>query len=281
MDTRETLQNKGFRSDVAAFYIFEPFGRVDMARFCRPVLRIIFLRGLLFCMVRCSKFCRNWVSRAKNPWGCRTELVLKRPFFAVCPLRAQIWRAGGARPCRFFFSDLGSLPKMSLRLRCGGFFRLFRCFFFFFFDPVFENLKWSFSHPPLFLWVFFSFVRILLGIGGNAALHVCFWAVGLQPLLFFGGLWGLLRKALFFPLKKGYLGSFLSVSLLCLPFVLLGFFHFSLSLSLSLSLSFFFLVFFLPCCLVFIFTFLVFLLLFLVLLLRFRFMRRRTSKYYI
>ena len=94
--------------------------------------------------------------------------------------------------------------------------------------------------------------------------------------------WGLLRKALFFPLKKGYLGSFLSAPLLCLPFVLLAFFHFSGSLSLSLYLSFFFfIVFFLPCCLVFLFTFLVLLLLFFVLLLRFCFMRRTTSTYYI
>ena len=129
--------------------------------------------------------------------------------------------------------------------------RVFPSFSVFFFDAVFANFKWSSSHPSLCSWVFFFFVRILLGIGGNAALHVCFWAVGFQPFLSFGGFWGLLRKTLFFPLKKGYLGSFLSVSFLCLPFVRpwllsLLFVTFSLFLSLSLyfSLSFFFLVFF-------------------------------------
>ena len=161
---------------------------------------------------------------------------------------------------------------MSSRLRCGGFFRLLR--FFFFFDPVFENLKWSSSHPPLFLCVFFSFGCILLGIGGNPALHLCFWAVGLQPFLFFGGFWGLLRKTLFFPLKKGYLGSFLSVSLsfflvsftsLChththtlslslfssLFFFPLLFFFFLVVLSLFLP-SLFFCCYFLSCCFVFV-----------------------------
>ena len=164
--------------------------------------------------------------------------------------------------------------------------RVFPSFSVFFFDAVFANFKWSSSHPSLCSWVFFSFVRILLGIGGNAALHVCFWAVGFQPFLSFGGFWGLLRKTLFFPLKKGYLGSFLSVSFLCLPFVrpwllsLLFVTFFSLSLSLFLSL-FLLSCFFFPCCLVFTLTFLVFLLFFLVLLLRFCFMRRTTSKYYI
>ena len=521
VDTRETLQNKGFRNDFASLYLFEPFWRVEKAWFCGPVLRIIFFRVLLLCTVRCSKFCWNWVSRVKNPWGCRTELLLKRAYFAVCQLRAQIWRAVGARPCHFFgvsfwqseiwyrkakfliflwwvnekqgrvrrgygtnswllqcwgntystwrsswfsnvrnqksapllldrFRDLAEYtsktgkgtisvsarvlhaatsstawlrklkrklkrktqakkvrrktqakkagekrrrtpqrkpaakisnvvysaerewfkispqvfssakcagyealreqsgqpgehikghqgcqkqgystfgksradwntqsrecsngiyleacqilwfqrhshghfepPECKMRAMCwklqtirlalatlhcfGHLWRLassacpkqvcqakwviatqiaqkMECFFhrellqeppgqhfflgfgvvprnvlaaavrrvflsfsvfFLLFGPVFANLKWSSSHPPLFLWVFFSFVRILLGIGGNAALHVYFWAVGLQPFLFFWLFWGLFTKARFFPLTKGYLGSFLSVS---------------------------------------------------------------------
>ena len=149
---------------------------------------------------------------------------------------------------------------MALPLRCGGFFRVFR----FFLTPFSKTSSGPLHIPLFFFGCFFSFVRILLGIGGNAALHICFWAVGLQPFLSFGGFWGLLRKTLFFPLKKGYLGSFLSVSFLCLPFVrpwLLSLLFVTLSLSLSLSLFFsLFLLscFSLPCCLVFIFTFLVF-----------------------
>ena len=233
----------------------------------RTPLEDNFFRRLLFCTVPCSKFCRNWVSKLKKRLGLQNWARFeKRIFRNVSAARAH-WRAGGAQRCRFFSWISGPCQKWPCRCGAEG----FSVFSVFSFDPVFENLKWSSSHPRLFLWVFFSFVRILLGIGGNAALHVRFWAVGLRPFLFFWGFWGLLRKALFFPLKKGYLGSFLSVSLLCLPFVLLGVFHLSLSLSLSLSLFllfflvFFFLVvfslflpslvfgcFFLSCCFVFV-----------------------------
>ena len=280
VDTRETLQNKGFWSHFASLYLFDPFWSFEKASFCGPVLRIIFSVCYYFVRFDVRVFVEIGFQWSKNPWGCRTELVLKRVFFAVCPLRAQIWRAGGARRCLFFSWLLGAHQKWACRCGAEGF-SVFCGFFLF--DPVFENLKWSSSHPPLFLWVFFSFGCILLGIGGNAALHLCFWAVGLQPFFFF---WGLLRKALFFPLKKGYLGSFLSVSLLCLPFVLLGFFHFSLSLSfsfsLSLSLSFFLLYCFFVPFLVVLFLFLpsLFFGVFSCLVLRFCFMKRTTSKYY-
>ena len=251
----------------------------------RTCLEDNFFRMLLFCTVPCSKFCRNWVSKLKKPLGLQNWARFeKRIFRSVSAARANLAR-GGCAAVPFFFVDFGSLSKMALPLRCGGFFRLFR----FFFRARFRKPQVVLLTSPSFFWVFFSFVRILLGIGGNAALHVCFWAVGLRPFYFLGVFGVFLDKHCFFPLKKGYLGSFLSVSLLCLPFVLLGVFHFSLShslslsLSLSISLSFIFLVFFCPCCLLFIFTFLVFWLFFLVLLLRFFFffMRRTTSKYYI
>ena len=183
---------------------------------------------------------------------------------------ARKFGARGVRGGAVFFRGFWVPVKMALPLRCGGFFRVFRVFF----DPVFENLKWSSSHPPLFLWVFFLFCSHSSWDWGQRRIAHMFLAVGLQPFLSFGGFWGLLRKTLFFPLKKGYLGSFLSVSFLCLPFVrpwLLSLLFVNLSLSLSLSLSLYlsiflslssFLFFFLPCCLVFIFTFLVFLVVF-------------------
>ena len=179
----------------------------------------------------------------KNPWGCRTELVLKSVFFAVCPLRAQIWRAGGAQRCRFFSWISGPCQKWPCRCGAEG----FSVFSGFFFDPVFENLKWSSSHPPLFLWVFFLFCSHSSWDWGQRRIAHMFLGSWPSTLLIFWGFLGLLRKTLFFPLKKGYLGSFLSVSFLCLPFVRLAFFHFSLSLSLSISLFlslFFFLFFF-------------------------------------
>ena len=233
-----------------------------------------FLRGLLFCTVRCSNFCRNWVSRAKNPWGCRTELVLKRPFFAVCPLRAQIWRAGGARPCRFFSRIWGRCQKCP----CGCGAEGFSVFSVFFLTPFLKT--WSGPlHIPLFLFGCFSLLfAFFLGLGATPHCTCVFGQLAFDPSYFLGGFWGLLRKTLFFPLKKGYLGSFLSVSLLCLPFVLLGCFHFSLSLTFFFFFLFYFFFFavfslFLPS--------LFFLLFFLVLLLRFCFMRITTSKYYI
>ena len=145
-----------------------------------------FLRGLLFCTVRCSKFCRNWVSRAKKPLGLQNRARFEKAIFhSVSAARANLAR-GGCAAVSFFSRIWGRCQKCP----CGCGAEGFSVFSVFFSDPVFENLKWSPSHPPLFLWVFFSFVRILLGIGGNAALHVCSWAVGLQPFLFFRGFLG-------------------------------------------------------------------------------------------
>ena len=128
VDTRETLQNKGFWSHFASLYLFDPFWSFEKASFCGPVLRIIFSVCYYFVRFDVRVFVEIGFQRSKNPWGCRTELVLKRVFFAVCPLRAQIWRAGGARRCRFFFVAFGYPSKMGLPLRCGGFFRVFRFF---------------------------------------------------------------------------------------------------------------------------------------------------------
>ena len=209
-----------------------PCGVSKRASFCGPVLRIIFCVCYYFVRFDVRVFVEFGFQRSKNPWGCRTELVLKRVFFAVCPLRAQIWRAGGARRCRFFPWFLGTHEKWACRCSAEGFSIFFG---FFFFNAVFANFKWSSSHPPLFLWVFFSFVRILLGIGGNAALHLCFWAVGLQPFLFFGVF---LEKHCFSPWKRVIWVHF-SVPPFCvsLSFFLLSFT--SLGHSLSLYLSFF------------------------------------------
>ena len=134
-------------------HLFDPFWRFEKASFCGPVLRIIFSVCYYFVRFDVRIFVEIGFQRSKNPWGCRTELVLKRVFFAVCPLRAQIWRAGGARRCRFFFSWILGPCQNGLATAVR---RVVPCFPVFF-DPVFENLKWSSSHPPLFLWVFFLF----------------------------------------------------------------------------------------------------------------------------
>ena len=166
----------------------------------------------------------------KKPWGCRTELVLKRVFFAVCPLRAQISRAGGARRCRFFPWISG--PSQKWPRGCGA--EGFSVFFGFFVDPVFANLKWSSSHPPLFLWVFSFLFAFFLGMGVTPHCTCVFGQLAFNPSYYFFVFWGLLTKALFFSLKKGYFGSFLSASL---SFSLASFTSLCHTLSLSLSFS--------------------------------------------
>ena len=109
VETRETLQNKGFHSDFASLYLFEPFSRVEKASFWWPILRIIFSACYYFVRFDVRNFVKIGFQRSKTPWGCRTEVVFKRPFFAVCPLRAQIWRAG-VRGRVVFSVDFGSLP---------------------------------------------------------------------------------------------------------------------------------------------------------------------------
>ena len=253
----------------------------------RTCLEDNFFRMLLFCTVRCSNFCRNWVSKVKKPLGLQNRARFEKGIFrSLSAARANLAR-GGCAAVPFFFVGFGSLSKWPCRCGAEG----FSVFSGFVFDPVFENLKWSSSHPPLFLWVFFSLLfAFFLGLGATPHCTYVFGQLAFNPSYLLGVFGVFLEKHCFSPWKRVIWVHF-SVSPFCvsLSFVL-GFFHFSLSLSLSLSLYislflslsiFSFLFFFLPCCLVFIFTFLVFLLFFLVLLLRFCFMRRTTSKYYI
>ena len=216
-----------------------------------PRLEDNFLRGLLFCTVRCSKFCRNWVSREKKPLGLQDRARFEKAILrSVSAARANLAR-GGCAAVSFFFSDLGSLPKMSSRLRCGGFFRLFR----FFFRPRFRKPQVVLCTSPSFSLGVSLFCWHSSWDWGQRRIARVFGQLAFNPSYFLGVF---LQKHCFSPLKKGYFVAFLSVSLSCLPFVLLGFFHFSLSLSLSLSFFVLSCFFFLPCCLVFIFTFLVF-----------------------
>ena len=87
-----------------------------------------FSRGLLFCTVRCSKFCQNWVSKVKKPLGLQNRARFEKGIFrSVSAARANLAR-GGCAAVSFFSVDFGSPPKMPSRLRRGGFFRLFRFF---------------------------------------------------------------------------------------------------------------------------------------------------------
>ena len=107
-------------------------------------------------------------------------------------------------------SNLGSSRARCQKLPCGcgaeGFFAIFSAL-------LFRHLFRQYEEDLFkLLFVFFSFLRFLLGFGVNATLHVCFWADGPKPSLFCYFL--SFYKTLFSPLKKrGYSCSFLSVSL--------------------------------------------------------------------
>ena len=246
MDTRETLQNKGFRSDFAALCLFEHFGCVETASFCGPLLRIIFSVGYYFLRFHVRNFVEIGFPSSKNPWGCRTELVLKSVFFAVCPLRAQIWRAGGAQRCRFFSWISGPCQKWPCRCGAEG----FSVFSGVFFWPRFRKPQVVlFTSPSFSLGVFSLLFAFFLGLGATPHCTYVFGQLAFNPSYLWGVFGVFLEKHCFSPWKRVIWVHF-SVSLFCvsLSFVLPSFtslcHSLSLSLSLFLSLSFFFLVFF-------------------------------------
>ena len=155
-----------------------------------------FLRGLLFCTVRCSKFCRNWVSKVKKPLGLQNRARFEKAIFrSVSAARANLAR-GGCAAVSFFFSDLGSLPKMSLRLRCGGFFRLFR----FFFSTPFSKTSSGPLHIPLFFFGCFSLLfAFFLGLGATPHCTCVFGQLAFNPSYFLGFFGVFLEKHCFSP----------------------------------------------------------------------------------
>ena len=221
----------------------------------RTCLEDNFFRMLLFCTVRCSNFCRNWVSKVKKPLGLQNRARFEKGIFrSLSAARANLAR-GGCAAVPFFFVDFGSLSKWPCRCGAEGF-SVFSGFFW----PRFRKPQVVlFTSPSFSLGVFSLLFAFFLGLGATPHCTYVFGQLAFNPSYLLGVSWGLLRKTLFFPLKKGYLGSFLSVSFLCLPFVRpwllsLLFVTFSLSLSLSLlslSLSSFLFFFSLLSCLYF------------------------------
>ena len=232
----------------------------------------LFFRVLLFCIFQSSKFWRNWAYSVKKPLGLqnrgRFEKVIFRILRGAFANSMRIGRTGVSR----LLLHLGSLPKMALQLRCGGFSRLF--VFVLFFRTRFHKLQVVLFTPASCFLVFPIFCAFFLGLGSTQPSTGIFGNLAVNPP-YYSAFFFFLQKHCF-PPEKGVILVHFSVS----PFFLLGFFHFSLSLSLSLYISFlFFVVFFLPCCLVFL-SLLVFVV-FLVLFLCFCFMKGTTSKYYI
>ena len=276
-DTRETLQNKGFRSDVVAFYIFEPFRRVDMARFSGPVLRIIFcavtiLYGSMFEILSKLGF------QGKKALGAAEPSSFWKGHVSQCVRCARKFGARRVRGRVVFFLGFGVVAKNVLAAAVRRVFPSFPVFFFFFLDPVFENFKWSFSHPPFFFGCFSLLFAFFLGLGATPHCTCVFGQLAFNPSYFLGVFGVFLEKHCFSPWKRVIWVHF-SVSPFCvsLSFFLASFTSlchtFSLSLSLFLLSCFFSSLlscfyFYLPC----------FLLFFLVLLLRFWFHEKNNIK---
>ena len=195
--------------------------------------------------------------------GLQNRGRFKMGIFRILPgARANLTRTGRAGVSRLLL-HLGSLLKMALRLRCGGFSRLFG---FFFVRARFRKLQVVLFTPASFcLRVFPIFSSFFLGFGSTQPCTGIFGHLAVNPP-YFSVFCCLFTKTLFLPLKNG-LFWFIPQ---CLPFFFPGFFHFSLSL--SLSLFFYSLL----SCLSFSFLFCYFLS-----FLRFCFMKGTTSKYHI
>ena len=145
----------------------------------------------------------------KRTLGLQIRARFEKGIFRVFSgTRANLTRSGRAGVSRLL-PELGSLAKMALRLWCGGFSRLFR----FIFRARFRKLQVVIFTPLFLFWCFSLLCAFLLAF--NPSYFLVF-----------------LQKHCCPPEK----GLFLFISQ-CLPFFLLGLFHFSFSLSLSLFIS--------------------------------------------
>ena len=234
---RETLENKGFRSNFALWCLVHLRWTRCIALMLHKCFENNFWGSYKFVFSEVRIFDKIGFGRQKTAWGCRTEDVLKMTFFPFFLGRVQfvkfLARFRRAAVSRFGFESAVARNLLAaVRMVFPSFPRLF------FRHRFCEFEKGSFETP-------LSSFRVLLfsafssWVWVDATLHVCFGAVGPKPFISFFCL--SVYKIFVFPVKKGYFCSFLRVFL---SFSLASFtspFH-----SLSLSFSCFFL-FILPC----------------------------------
>ena len=271
MDTRETLRNKGFRTDFAPFFLFDPSCCFKKPRFCGPCSTIIFSACHYFLLSEVCDFLTKLGFEVQKRVGAAEPRSFSDSFFfVVSGARANLTR-GGRAGASAFLSGLVSLAKMALLLRCGGFSRLFRSFC----SSPFSQTSSGPLHTPFFLLRCFFLFAFFLGLGATPHCTCVIGQLAFNP--FFGGFLGSFYKNIVFPPDKGlfwfisqclpFLSPFRSPWFLSLLFVTLSMFLFSCFFSFLVVFSLF-----LPS--------LFFLLFFIVLFLRFCFMIR-PSKYYI
>ena len=236
---RETLQNKGFRSNFALQGLVELRWTCCSAFMLQSIFDAIFSASHKFDFSEVRIFDQIGFGRQKKAWGCRTEEILKMTFFPFFPATDQF--SNFLARFRIYTSvavsfDLGRCQKSACGCGADGFFEFFGVLLSFFFRDRFSKfVRGSFANAlSSFCVLLFSAFSSSAWV--DATLHVCFGAVGPKPFFFFLFFCLSVYKNSVFPLKKGYFCSFLNVST---SFSLVSFtspFH---SLSLSFSCLFF------------------------------------------
>ena len=152
---------------------------------------------LPFCIFRSSKFWRKKALGIAEP-----SSFWKRHLSHFFGARANLTRSGRAGVSGFL-SELGSLPKMALQLRCVGFLRLLG----FFCSAPISQASSAPLHTPLFLFRCFCLLFAFSLELGTAPHCTCVFLGSWPSRLFFGGLFlSFYKKHCFFPWEGGNLG---------------------------------------------------------------------------
>ena len=193
-------------------------GHVVSPRCCTNILRIIFggltnLFLFFFFFFRKFEFLINLGLEAKNGLGLQSSAHFENDVFQSFPgevLRREDQFVKFLERCR---RAVRVGPEMGLRLRCGGFFRVFRGSAF---DTVFCEFEKGSFETPLSSFRVLLFSAVSFWVWVDATLYMCFGAVGPKPFIFFCFLFVCLQKHCFFP-RERVIFVHLSVSpLLCL-----------------------------------------------------------------
>ena len=226
---RETLQNKGFRSNFAFWYLVNLRWTRCIASMLHKFIENNFggLTNLFF--FGSSNFWPNWVWKPKNGLGLQSWGRFENDVFPIFPGRGPICEIFGARVCRVLGSSRARCHKWPCGCGAEGFSEFFGVLLSTPFLRIWKGISWN---SPLFFSCFALFCVFFLGLGSTQPCTCVLGQLPLNPFLSF------YKNTIFFPWKT----LFLFISL-CLPFFLLGFIHFSFH---SLSLYFSCFLFFFP-----------------------------------
>ena len=164
---RETLENKGFRSNFALWCLVHLRWTRCIASMLHESCENNFWGSHKFVFSEVRIFNQIGFGRQKNGLGLQNWGRFENDVFPIFPGRepiCEIFGAFSARSCVAVWVRFGPLPEICLRLRCGWFFRVFRGSSF---NTVFANLKRDFLQIPSLLFVFCFFLRFLLDLGST------------------------------------------------------------------------------------------------------------------